>query len=276
MTKVVYADGVHAISNSAYHASAGVSRSMLMEFKRSPYHYWYKYVSGLAPVDDPTPAMNLGNAVHTLVLEEDKFDSEFFVTHQKTKPRKGTAPYDKMIEESRGKIILTHDDYLQACLMAKSVKENEDCSLLLKDCLIERSIYFTHVSTGLQVKARPDAWSGAIVNDLKTTANASPYDFGHSANKYGYFLQAAIMNEALFSINQPMEHFVFIAVEKNPPYCTAVYMAEAESIAHETMQFDRLMERLAQCIKEDKWPGYGIHDLALPKYAMFDDEMEME
>ncbi|MDQ8040096.1 MAG: hypothetical protein REH83_06790, partial [Rickettsiella sp.] len=36
--------GIYDISNEAYHQGPGISRSALMKFKRSPYHYWYEYI----------------------------------------------------------------------------------------------------------------------------------------------------------------------------------------------------------------------------------------
>lgn len=276
MEKVVYKDGVHNISNSEYHASAGISRSMLMDFKRSPYHYWYKHLSGLAKKEDATPAMNLGNAVHTLVLEESKFEEEFHIIHQQKRPSKNTPPHDKMMAEAQGRIILTKDEYLQAALMAKSVLNDENASQLLQDCIIEQSIYFTHKSTGLQVKARPDAWSGQIIMDLKTTADARLKSFQSSCMTYGYFIQAAIVDAAISSIGEKMEHFVFIPVEKEPPYCVGVYMTDSDSLDYGAKQFDGLMENLAKCLESNTWPGYGVQDLSAPAYAQYDEILEIE
>ncbi len=276
MSKVVYENGIHDISNNDYHSSHGISRSMLMDFKRSPKHYWYKHLSGLAEREEPSPAMNIGNAVHTLILEPHLFDEEFYVTHQKTKPRKGTEPHEKMLADAQGKIVLTRDEYLQCALMAKSVTEDENASQLLKDCAIEKSIYFTHKETGLQVKARPDAWLGSVVCDLKTTGDARPWKFQSSCANYGYFLQAAIIKEALASVGQEMEHFVCIPIEKEPPYCVGVYMFDAESIDFGLKQFNDLMIGVARCIEKDSWPSYGVQDITVPKYALFEESMEIE
>ncbi len=276
MEKVVYKDGIHEISNSEYHASAGISRSMLMEFKRSPYHYWYKYVSGLAVKEESTPAMDLGNAVHTLVLEESKFDEEFYITHQQRKPNKGTPAHDKMIKAAGGRIILTNEAYLQAVLMAKSVKSNPEAAKLLQGCVIERSIYFTHIKSGLQAKARPDAMCGSVVLDLKTTADARLKSFQSSALNYGYFLQGAIVGQAIQSIGQTMEHFVCLPVEKTAPFCTGVYIVDCDAIEYGVNQFDTLMTGLAKCLETDIWPGYGIQSLELPGWAKYDDILEIE
>lgn len=248
---------------------------MLMEFKRSPYHYWYKYVSGLASKEEPTPAMNLGNAVHTLVLEESKFDSEFYIIHQQTRPRRGTPPYGKMLEESQGKIILTNDEYLQAVLMAKSVKDNPNSSSLFQDCLVENSIYFTHKATGIQLKSRPDAMSGSIIIDLKTTADASKHAFRYSADKFGYFLQAVIAKQALASIGQTMDEFVFVPVEKSAPYCVGVYTVSHDTLFDESQDFEVLMANLARCMESNIWPGYGMASLERSKYSNYDSELEI-
>lgn len=276
MEKVVYKDGVHEISNNEYHASSGISRSMLMEFKRSPRHYWYKYISGLAPKQETTPAMDLGNAVHTLVLEEHKFDDEFHIIHLQRRPNKNTAAHEKMMAEAQGKIIITHDQYIQAVLMAKSVREDEDASQLLEDCVIERSIYFTHKSTGLQVKARPDAWSGSIILDLKTTADGRKKSFQSSCMSYGYFIQAAIVDEAMKAIDNPMENFVFLPVEKEAPFCVGVYITDNDSLVYGSGQFNQLMENLARCMESNTWPGYGVQDLSAPGYAQYDEILEIE
>lgn len=276
VSKTRYNDGVHIISNKEYHASEGVSRSMLMEFKRSPYHYWYKYLSGKAPKEEPTPAMNLGNAVHTLVLEEEKFDSEFHVIHQQTRPRRNTPPYEKMLADAQGKIILTNDEYLQAAIMAKSVKENPYSAQLFHECQVEKSIYFTHKTTGIQLKSRPDAMSGSIAIDLKTTADASKHAFRYSADKFGYFLQAVMVKEALASIGQHMDEFVFVPVEKSAPYCVAFYMVSQDTLFEESVDFDVLMVNLERCMESNVWPGYKMEALDRSKYANYDNDVGME
>lgn len=272
----IYKEGVYDISNNEYHASNGISRSMLMEFKRSPYHYWYKYLSGKCAPEEATPAMNLGNAVHTLTLEENKFDEEFYICHQQTIPRRDSAPYEKLLSEANGKIILSKSQYVQAVMMAKSVKDDEYAAPLLQDCLIERSIYFTHKETGLLVKARPDAMSGSIVCDLKTTADAREHKFQSSAMVYGYFIQAAIIKNALDSIESPMDDFVFICVEKEEPYAVASYITKPEAIEYGDKQFNDLMRGLKKCIDSNKWPSYGIKDLDVPGYAQYDEVLEVE
>src|SRR6185369_8534287 len=74
-----YNDGVHNISNEEYHSSNGISRTSLMLLNKSPYHFWYEKLSGEFEKKEQTPAMNLGSAFHTLLLEPELFDKEFAV-----------------------------------------------------------------------------------------------------------------------------------------------------------------------------------------------------
>lgn len=275
-TPLNYKTGVHDISNSQYHKTSAISRSMLMDFKKNPSYYWYKHISGRFIKDESTPAMNLGSAVHTLVLEDQKFDSEFFVIHQKSRPIRGTAPYAKMLDDAKGKIILTDSEYQQAFAMAKSVLDNPEAYSILLETKIEKSIFFEHEATNLMCKVRPDAWSNGLVIDLKTSADANIKSFQSSCVNYGYFLQAGMMQYGLNRIEQPMEQFVFIVVEKEPPYAVAIYTLSDEALDFGLNQYHFLMNNLAKCINENNWPGYGIRELKLPKYALFDEMIEIE
>ncbi len=266
--------GVYDITNTIYHDSIGISRSMLMKFKRNPRHYWYECVSGMKQKEEPTPKMRIGSAVHTLVLEPHLFDKEFYVTHQENIPKKNTNPYFKMLEEAQGKTILSKNESDLASSVALAVKCNDEAKLLLSDCKIEQSIYFRHEQTGLLCKVRPDAWSGSLICDLKTADDAGPRAIQTSAMNYGYYLQAGMCFRALESLGIAMERFVLIVAEKSLPYSTAIYILTDEAIQFGLNQFDTLMNGLAKCIKSSEWPAYGIQDLGLPGYARFDEVLE--
>lgn len=274
--KLKHPEGIYTIGNSDYHRSPAISRSMLMDFKKNPSYYWYKYFSSRFFPESPTPAMNLGSAVHTLTLEKDKFDSDFFVIQQKSRPIRGTAPYSKMMDEANGKIILTRDEYIKAFGISKAILDNPDAAALISDSSIEQSIFFKHKPTDMMCKVRPDIWQGALVCDLKTSADAGYKAFQSSCVNYGYFLQAGMMHYGLNAIGKPMDKFVFIVAEKDIPYAVAIYILSDDALEFGINQFHMLMDRLAQCITNNKWPGYGINELKLPRWAAFDEIVDIE
>ena len=274
--KVKFENGVFEMANDIYHSSEGLSRSALMEFKRSPYHYWYKYLNPEALPKEPTDAMILGNLIHTMVLEPDKFQEEF-VMKQKFDRRTniGKEGYGKYMMSLRGRIEITEQDLVIANAINKSIEEHDVASKLLQGCDIEKSIYFTHEPTGIQCKARPDAWINGLVIDLKSSKDASYRAFQGAAYAGGYFLQAGMIYCALRSIDVELKTFITLAAEKVPPYALGIYALDKEAIDFGVNQFDHLMESFDRCVQSNNWPGYPFQYMSVPGYAKH-DEFQME
>ena len=64
------------------------------------------------------------------------------------------------------------------------------------------------------------------------------------------------------------KHFVFIAVEKRPPYAVGVYVLDEESVEIGRAQYRADLERFAECVRTDSWPGYGdkIQKISVPAW----------
>lgn len=274
-----FKDGVYDIPNDDYHASAGISRSALMRFKKSPYHYWYDYLSGEKTQSEATQALVFGELVHTLALEPKEADSRFVTApsvDKRTKIGKQVWAQFSAAALAQNLTVVKEEDMQLAMKMAKRVDDNTLANSLIEDASIEHSIYFTHATSSIQCKVRPDIWNGGIIGDLKTTADASMRAFQGSAWKYGYFLQAGMIKQAMFSLGIEMEKFIFIAVEKEEPHAVGLYLLDDEAINFGSQQFDVLIEMYARCKESNNWPNYGIKNLCLPGYAKFDDVLEIE
>lgn len=61
-------------------------------------------------------------------------------------------------------------------------------------------------------------------------------------------------------------HFIFIAVEKKPPYAVGVYRLDAESVDLGRAVYRADLKRYAECKANDNWPGYGdkIQTISVP------------
>lgn len=270
--KEVFENGSHQITNENYHLSLGLSRSALWTFKKSPALYWHEYLNPDYVKPETTPAMLLGELVHNLVLEPEKFDDEFKVSpNLDRRTKQGKADWDTFLKETEGRNIITHDQFELAQMMQQRLIQNNTFMALLDNAKVEQSIYFTHDRTGLQCKVRPDIWNNNIVTDLKTTEDASPRAFQSSAYKYGYFLQAAMIHEALRSLGIKMDKFVFACVEKKEPYLEALYVLDQAALDYGLNLFNKLMDDYAACLIKDEWQGYGIQSLTLPNYANYED-----
>ncbi len=267
-------DGVHGITSETYHTSDGLSRSQLMDYLKSPLHFYHKHLSGEYKAYD-SAAFYLGSMVHCLVLEPHLFDLQYYqMPNCDRRTKAGKELYSHALVDAGTRIIVTHDDIVLAQAMADAFNRHNLAPSLLADAEIEQSIYFTHTPTGLQCKVRPDIWQGSIVSDLKTTQDASYRAFQSSAFKYGYYLQAGMIDCALKSLGQTLEKFVFIAVEKDAPHAIAIYILEEDAILYGAQQFYKLMDKINVNISMNNWPDYGVQTLALPGYAKFEFEGE--
>lgn len=273
--RLSFKDGVYDISNDEYHGSEGISRSQLMLLDKSPYHFWYKHLSGLSQPQEPTLPMVMGSLFHTLLLEPHMFSKEYCLLSKiDRRTAQGKEIYSNFIEENKGKIIISQEQFDKAMHMAELVKKHEIVSTLLDESVFEQSIFWTDKETGLQFKVRPDIWSQKMVVDVKTTQDASPNRFMSSAYKYGYYIQAGMIYEACKAIGKPFEMYVILAIEKDEPYVPSVFILDGDALQFGIDQFQNYKRKLKECFDSNKWPAYPVMELSVPKYAAVDGEEE--
>lgn len=290
-------NGIHDIINEVYHKSEGLSRSALWEFKKSPWHYWNKYLNPNAIPEKPSASMKLGDLLHTLVLEPRTFCEKYTLEPVLLNIPKvgllkdlGRDEYeiqkklrehallgnqillDKFAKETIcGRETVSREIYEEAKAMAERVLSDDTAAALFRDVKIENSIYFNHQTTGIQCKSRMDAWTGSLITDLKTCKDASYRAFQSSAYNYGYYLQAGMMKVALASIGIELEKFVFYCVEKSQGYPCVYYLLDDEALDYGVNQFNNLMEKFARCLESNKWASYEPQTLYLPNYSKYED-----
>jgi exodeoxyribonuclease VIII len=267
--------GVFDYTNEQYHASEGLSRSSLWTFKQLPYKFWYEKLSGQYEPPGDKEAFVLGDVVHAMVLEPSTFNDRYMVMPNIDKRTKsGKELYAEVMIEAAGKTLVKPETMQLAQDMANALMSNNTVCDLLRDAKMEKSIYWKHEPTGLICKARPDIWQGRIVSDLKTTIDAGFRGFQMSAYKYGYFLQCAMIYEALKSIGEPFHNYVNICVEKTKPHALGLYMVDDAALQFGIDQYHYLMESIYKCYETNVWPDYGIQKLTIPTYATMEVQGE--
>ena len=149
--------------------------------------------------------------------------------------------------------------------MSASVMTHPASKALLKmEGKAEQTFTWTDEATGEKCKCRPDWQTADLVVDLKTTKDASPRGFGQSVDNFRYHVQANWYLRGTPDAQQ----FLFIAVEKTPPFACVVYVASPEMVAAGGRVADENLARLAECRKKDYWPSYSdtIQTLDLPPW----------
>ena len=92
--------------------------------------------------------------------------------------------------------------------------------------------------------------------DFKTTTDASYESFKRTIWNMGYYRQAAYYLDIAKTNGLPHTDFVFVAVEKAPPYAVALYHMEDAAIATGRREYERLLALYEECLEKNEWPAY--------------------
>jgi hypothetical protein len=263
------------MNNTDYHAHAAISKSHLDQVAKSPLHYWARYLDPNRVVPEPTPAMAIGSAVHTHVLELDQWDARYVSAPDgiDRRTKAGKAEWEAFTTAATGRTVLPKADADLVMRMAHSVFSHPAAAMLLAlPGKAETTHMWTDAATGLQCKCRPD-WltdDGRLLVDLKTTEDAGR-GFAKSIAQWRYHVQASWYLDGVEQATgiRP-EQFLFLCVEKKAPYAVAVYAADAEMIAAGAQTAARDLDVLATCKAANAWPGYSdqIEPISLPPWML--------
>lgn len=259
------------MTEKEYRQHPAISRSALWKIRESP----EKFRWAMDHPQEPTPALMFGQVFHKLALEGDSFDSEFAICPNVDKRTKaGKEALAGLIASSDGKTIVPHDVYCKADEMVCALYMAPFVEKLLAG-EHEAPVFWKDEMTGEECKARFDAIKSVngkqIIIDLKTTADASTDGFVREAIRYGYDFQAAMYSEGFEKTNGCKPIFVFIAIEKEPPYAVNILQADDEFIQRGYDIFRELIGTYHECRQSGNWYGYlgsssAINSLVLPEW----------
>lgn len=274
--------GIVIETNAEYHGyKEAISKSRLSKISVCPEYFKYCEDNPQEPSDDLT----LGSAFHKIVLEPDTFDEEFsvFPTFDR-RTKQGKLDYELYINSLPENIaVITEEQFQTINRMKESILRNPYAKKLI-DGQREQSFYFVDELTKVQCKCRPDIWrkvsDRVVITDLKSARSAMPGDFMRDVVKYHYDLQVAMYREGVSKVlGIPKENvdFVFIAVEKKPPYLLNIMQADTYVIQKGEADFREYIGTYAECKKTDNWYGFNgehgiINTLSLPDYLIQKDD----
>lgn len=254
-----------SMSNAEYHGHPAVGASLLHKIARSPMHA-RAYLDG--DREAQTPAMAFGEALHTAVLEPARFRSQYAAFQGDRRTKAGKDAYEQL--QRVGATIISQTDHDAVTSMTESILMHPVAGPMLTDGVAEASVFYDH-DLGVECKCRPDYWvrERGLVVDLKTTEDASAAGFARSVVNYRYHVQAAH-----YIAGTGASRFVFVAVEKKPPYAVAVFELDPDALKVGRALRERAIETYASCVEFGIWPGYPteVQSLALPAWAQGDDE----
>lgn len=275
------------MTNDEYHRdTTRISKSGLDKINRSPYHYWEAYLNPAAQEREETKAMFTGSFIHCAIFERDEF-SKRYITVPPTAPKrpsvtqlKAKNPSDDTLKAiawwsefnsvHAGKLQLTTEQYNQSQRMGDAVHRHPAAGYIVNlPGQHEHTLQFTEPFTGAPCKMRADFLPDPIpfIVDLKTTENASPEGFGRSVGNYRYHVQSAFYVDGHeYATGEKKDGFLFIAVEKEPPYAVAVYDTTKLVMDIGREKYIENCQTYVDCLRSGVWPAYSddILPLSMP------------
>ena len=239
-----------------YRKEPGVNQSSLKKILQSPAHYQ----AALKFKMIPTPAMEMGTALHALSLDgDDAFNSSYI------KKPDGLSLATKegkawKAEVGRKKVLNTggkDDPWGSVQGMNKSLQRLQWFDPNQKDYIKynEVSVYWEWM--GVPCKARLDrvALEEGLVLDLKTTDTVEPDLFLKKVIGLGYDFQAAYYAKAAeVAYGKPFK-FLFVAVERKAPYTVDIFEATPDMMEEATYKCEEALRRYALCTENNEWPN---------------------
>lgn len=262
--------GLHSIASDQYHASAGISRSMLEDIAHpsTPAHYKARWIDKVIP-EEETPAMQFGTILHRAMLEPETLAGAFHVKPENYDGR--TKDGKKWQADHADRPHLTAAEALAVGGIVRSLMAHPKARVFIEKSDKERSAYAD--DNGLLLRSRYDllpTWKGAnMIADIKTCERADMASAEKSLMNYGYARQAAFYLRVAKLLNLDRHAFVLIFVEKSPPFAVAVYEVDPMAVDFGERLIARDLQVLRNCMESNQWPAYSqdIETLGLPAWA---------
>ena len=256
-----------------YHADKGDHPTLSSSIARllvqkTPAHAWAAHPK-LNPdyTDSHSSAMDMGTAVHQLLLRDERVvvgDFENYRTRVAQDWRDGMR--------HAGLVPLLRHDWDRAKAVALAVRVQMDQLNVSPVPFIrgeaEHTIRFQ--ASGADCRAMLD-WLHSdrlLIDDLKTTGDASPAKVERHLFAMGYDIRAAFYVRAVECEYGVTPGFRWVFVETKPPYPVSIFQLSPEAMDAAHAKVDAAISIWKECLERHEWPAYSreLHTVNLPPW----------
>ena len=230
------------------------------------------------PPPKPKPSMNLGSAVHKVLLgagpELVEIDADNYNRKQHQEER------DEAFAAGNIPVLPKERDLVNG--MVNAVRDDPTAGPLFTKGRPEQILVWDDPTTGVRCRGMldwlPDPGDGpaSAIPDLKTAVSAAPREFASSAAKFKYHIQAPWYLNGARALGYADEFtaFLFVVVETKPPHPVEVYELEWDDMELGDALGAKARRLYAEYTALDFWPSYtggkGVHRLNLPRWAHYE------
>jgi len=257
------------LPEQVYHAYDAMSASRLKILDRSTSLHLAHNIAHPAE----GPALTLGRALHCMVLTPHLYLQEFAVAPAcDRRTTAGKATWESFQASVGQKTVLTREQADEADAMCDAVMRHPEAKQFCRLIQGEAEVSMFAEIGGVKTKARIDRLISIngdnIIIDLKTSQSASRKEFEKSIMHWGYGIQASLYNMIAQACGRKISHFVFVVVEKTPPYAVAVYRFRDDAAAAFAPRVLELVSQYKQFLSDGPKGYEGVTEIGIPDWAM--------
>lgn len=263
-----------SMTDAEYRLVPAINYSNLKHMRKSPLHY--RHAVDSPPDPDLNQKLAMFRAVHTLVLEPFQFNNEYAVYEGRRDKR--TKAYQQFLSENAGKSILSVAEHEKALAIAEAVSEHPwVIDLLAADGTSCEVAMVWDDETAGPCKGKADILhyseeQGLIVADLKTYATTDNKQVGRDGVRNGWHIQFAhYLHGAAHHFGLDLSKVKYrafsVIAEAEAPHDVCVCEWHEESLDFAMIEHRRLLDTVAQCEKDQRWPGRSpMQFIYIPDY----------
>ena len=276
-----FTPGIFTIPEGQYFEVKAVSSTLLKEMRKSPAHALAYLNQPVEPErnlsDEKKKSFREGKLIERAILEPNRVKG----LPVKPKGMSFATTEGKQWKAAQGAAeIITSDESEMLKAIIANVYAHKDVSAILKAAgKVQPSLFAFDDETKLPLKARLDWLSdGNTVLDIKgtVTADPAPHGFPREIAKFRYHIQAAWYLDMCARVGKPKDCFVFLAVEKKPPYAITAIQLDAMSLNKGREEYQRLLLKYQECKKTNSWPAYSnkLEIVTISEWALREQEYQ--
>lgn len=279
---------IYGESAEAYHASDAIGSHDLADLEPYPLYFFRKHVAKTIVDKTDSDALAFGRYFHSLALEGEEVTAAHYCEVPADAPSRPPEKYrtakkpsdetnaafawwDAFDAANAGREVLPAATKSLAWRMVESIREKPGVRSLFAEGAPE--VTFRHQMDKFKVQCRADWWNPnfnglPVIVDVKTVGSMADFDFHF--DKFGYWRQAAfymMVTEAVMAVEPQQHQHLFVVVEKQEPFQTAVRAIDAASLQVGRQEVMRLLTKLRGCYESGVWPGEPdeIRPVSLPQ-----------
>ena len=268
------------MTNKEYHQNPALGASLLKEVLINSKKF-KKLWDGELKIEGKQ--LDIGSALHKIVLEPKEFNDEFAIAPVVNKRTKaGKEEWEQFVEKNQDKTILSKEDFELVESMKNKLLALPNLKKWLEAGIAEKS-FFAKID-GVDVKCRPDLLiktkSGYIVIDLKTmSSEATAENFTKASGNFLYHLQDAVYREVLKRNGINVIDFIFAGVSKLDYSGADYFRHDVTSLDLGKELMDKALFKFKWCLENNEWKegkfdfingGFEkISTIVLPNYCWY-------